>query len=106
MRSRSDSRDDEVLAVLRDNDWRRVLMTPSELCRALNWIRPRDWCPVGPPAAGQQCAAVPEPSRRAVDAVLKRLFNHGLVAVCLSRRAGKAVKTYLDPFVTQTTRGK
>lgn len=96
-----DEMDMEVLEILRDPKWQKVPMWPSVMCRALNSVRPRSWCPVGPPKPGERCATVPASSRRTVDVVLDRLFRHGLVAVYLSRRSGRAVKTYLDPFVAR-----
>jgi hypothetical protein len=54
----------------------------AELARILNldadWKpSPCEWCPVGKPSPGNQCASVPERSRRRALRVLQRLVRAG-----------------------------
>lgn len=73
------TRDDEVLEILRT--WSpAAVSSPAGVCRALNHVRPRPWCPVEPPRPGERCAVVPPKSRWRVMRVLDRLVRQGLVA--------------------------
>jgi len=54
-------------------------LRPAEIARVLNFDGPCEWAPVGPPRKGEKCASVPVNTRRAVDAILKRLLRDGKI---------------------------
>lgn len=91
------SREEQVLAVLRDPLNRGVVNGGAHLARLLNLDAACDWCPVGPPKPGERCASVPPTSRQRCKRVLMALRAKGLV---VRRYMGRDNYSYLLPEVS------
>jgi hypothetical protein len=70
------------------------IVRPAVVARVLNLDAPCDWCPVGPPKPGEQCATVPRTSADRVRRVLLGLKRAGKVG---RLRMGSRMLGYFIP---------